>query len=382
MIDLSTNSWVRHLTPAVLLAGILILGYAVVKPFIVPVAWAGIIGFATWPLYARLRRSMGERHTLAALLMTALLATAFVLPSIWLVGLLRTELTAAYALASGWLAERPDPVPDALERLPWIGPWLADALSNVAWDPVAVRAEVLEWVRRSSSDLLDVLGSVGRNTAKLGMALITVFFIYRDGELLLYQVDRVLHRLVGRRIDGYLSAVGGMTKAVVWGLVLTAIAQGAVAGLGYWWADLEAPVLLGVITALIAMVPFGTPFAWGSIGIWLLISGDTWHGIGLLLWGGLVVSWVDNLVRPLVISNVTRIPFLLVMFGVLGGLAAFGLVGLFVGPVILAVLMAVWREWIAEAELMRTAEDSTIQTALDEATVDETSVDKPRQPRN
>jgi predicted PurR-regulated permease PerM len=142
-----------------------------------------------------------------------------------------------------------------------------------------------------------------------------------------------------------------MTKAVVWGLVATALAQGLVAGLGYWWAGMHAPVLLGAITALIALIPFGTPFAWGTIAAWLLISGDTVAGLGLIAWGVLVVSWVDNLVRPLVISNATRIPFLLVMFGVLGGLAAFGLVGLFLGPVVLAVLMAVWREWMEESDL-------------------------------
>jgi predicted PurR-regulated permease PerM len=139
-----------------------------------------------------------------------------------------------------------------------------------------------------------------------------------------------------------------MTKAVVWGLVATAVGQGIVAGLGYWWAGLQAPLLLGAITALVALIPFGTPFTWGSIGVWLILTGNTVAGVGLLLWGALVVSWVDNLVRPMVISSATRIPFLLVMFGVLGGLAAFGLVGLFIGPVILAVLMAVWREWLGE----------------------------------
>ncbi len=84
---------------------------------------------------------------------------------------------------------------------------------------------------------------------------------------------------------------------------------------------------------------------WGSIGVWLLLQGQIGAGIGLLLWGALVVSWIDNLVRPLVISGVAKIPFLLVLFGVLGGLAAFGLIGLFVGPVILAILLALWREW-------------------------------------
>jgi len=132
--------------------------------------------------------------------------------------------------------------------------------------------------------------------------------------------------------------------------VATALAQGALAGLGYWWARVDGPVLLGAVTALVAMLPFGAPLVWGSIGAWLLVSGEFAAGIGLLLWGALVVSWVDNLIRPLVISSATRIPFLLVLFGVLGGLAAFGLIGLFLGPVILAVLVAVWREWLDEAD--------------------------------
>jgi len=169
----------------------------------------------------------------------------------------------------------------------------------------------------------------------------------------LAQAQLVLHRFLGSRVDPYLDAVGSMTTAVVWGLLLTALAQGLVAGIGYWWFGLDAPVLLGAVTAAIALIPFGTPFVWGTIGLWLVAHGDLFNGIGLLLYGTLIVSWVDNLVRPLVISNATRISFLLVMFGVLGGLAAFGLVGLFIGPVILAVLMAVWREWIEESDVVQ-----------------------------
>jgi predicted PurR-regulated permease PerM len=94
------------------------------------------------------------------------------------------------------------------------------------------------------------------------------------------------------------------------------------------------------------LIPFGAPLVWGSLGIWLLLTGKVGDGVTLLLWGLLVVSWVDNIVRPLVISSATRMPFLLVVFGVLGGVLAFGLVGLFIGPVVLAVALALWREWL------------------------------------
>ena len=110
---------------------------------------------------------------------------------------------------------------------------------------------------------------------------------------------------------------------------------------------MNSPAFWGAATALLALIPFGAPLVWGSIGVWLLLQGQVGAGIGLLLWGALAISWIDNLVRPLVISGVAKIPFLIVLYGVLGGLAAFGLIGLFVGPVILAILLALWREWTA-----------------------------------
>lgn len=353
MIDQVAEKIARRVILGILLGGLLVLSYAVLQPFIVPVAWAGIITYATWPLHRQLRARMRRYPTLAALIMTLLLTAALVLPALWLASLLRTEVGTAISTVTGAIQAGTLALPDFIRNLPWAGDALQRLLEQLTGDPEKFGVQMTEWVRQGLEQAVALIGDVGRNAAKLGFALITVFFLYRDGDKLLRQVQKVLRRFLGERVDGYLIAVGSMTKAVVWGLVATALAQGVVAGLGYWWAGVSAPILLSAVTAVIAMIPFGTPFAWGSIGIWLLISGDTVGGIGLLLWGALVVSWVDNLVRPLVISNATRIPFVLVMFGVLGGLAAFGLVGLFLGPVVLAVLMAVWREWMEESELLR-----------------------------
>ncbi|ATE62234.1 AI-2E family transporter [Thauera sinica] len=349
MLDQVAERIASRIIVGLLLGGLLLLSYSVLHPFIVPVAWAVIIAFATWPLYQVLRARLPRLPTLSALIMTLLLSAAFVLPALWMAALLRGEISLAIGTVVSHIRQGPPALPEFIRDLPWVGDLLQGMLDDLTGDVEAFKARLTEWVRQGADLLVVLIGDVGRNAAKLGFALITVFFLYRDGELVLGQVQRVLHRFLGARVDDYLAAVGGMTKAVIWGLVATALVQGFFAGLGYWWAGLSAPVLLGAVTALVAMIPFGTPFAWGSIGVWLLVSGDTRAGIGLLLWGTLVVSWVDNLVRPLVISNATRIPFLLVMFGVLGGLTAFGLVGLFLGPVILAVLMAVWREWIGES---------------------------------
>jgi Ca2+-transporting ATPase len=135
--------------------------------------------------------------------------------------------------------------------------------------------------------------------------------------------------------------------------VLAATGQGLVAGIGYAVVGVKAPLLFGIITALLAMVPMGATLVWMPLAISLILTDQLWAGIGLMLWGILVISTVDNVIRPIVISGASRMPFLVILFGVLGGLSAFGVVGLFLGPVILSVLMAVWKAWLDQQAIAR-----------------------------
>lgn len=357
MIQRDPTAATRGVLLWLLLGGLFVLSYLTLRWFVVPVVWALILAYVTWPMYARLRSAMRGAAMTSALLMTLLLTAAFVLPLLWLIGLLQSEFVLAYQAVSAYLNDGTHRLPRFILDIPWVGERLQQIVDEIAIDPTVLRTEGLRLAQNWFGEVANLVGGVGRNAAKMGLAVITVLFVYRDGDNLLRQVRRVMQRFVGERAHGYLDAIGATTKAVLYGLVLTALAQGTLAGLGYWAAGLDAPVLLGAFTALIALIPFGTPFVWGSLGVWLLIQGHTLEGVGLLLWGTLVVSWVDNLIRPLVISSASQIPFLLVMFGVLGGLAAFGLVGMFIGPVIVAVLLAVWREWLGDsgtAEATRT----------------------------
>lgn len=344
----SATALMRRASLALLLGGLLLLGYQVLHLFLVPVAWAVILAYVTWPVYRRLRQWLPTHPIGNALLMTLILAAAFALPVLWLIALLRAELLNAYQAIAAYLAQGTPTLPEFIARIPWLGQELQRILDQLTDDPAALRTQLALWAEPWVGEFAAALGDVGRNAVKFGLALFTAFFLYRDGEEVLYQTRRILQRFLDKRANAYLAAIGATTRAVLYGLVLTALAQGLLAGLGYWAAGVRAPVLLGAVTAVIALIPFGPPLVWGPIGLWLLLTGQTLAGIGLLLWGVLVVSWVDNLVRPLVISSTTRIPFLLVMFGVLGGIAAFGLVGLFLGPVIIAMLLAVWREWLEE----------------------------------
>ena len=343
-----TPTVTRRVILALLLGALFILGYLVLSWFIAPAIWAAILAYVTWPAYARLRSLMREHAMGSALVMTLLLTTAFVLPLLGFIALMQREIVLAYQAVSAYMADGPHRLPDFILGLPWIGERLQDFVDEITTDPAALRGQLTIWARQWQGELGILVGGFGRNALKLGFALLTVFFVYRDGESLLEQTQHVLRRFLGTRVDSYIVAIGKTTTAVLYGLVLTALAQGALAGVGYWFAGVRAPVLFGAFTALIALMPFGTPFVWGALGAWLLFTGNTLEGIGLLLWGTLVVSSVDNLIRPLVISSATQIPFLLVMFGVIGGLAAFGLIGMFIGPVVVAVLLAVWREWLED----------------------------------
>ena len=343
-----TNVFGARLALGLFLVGLLFLSYKVLQLFLVPVAWAAILVYVTWPIYRRLRGLLGRKVNSSALLMTLFLTLTFALPLLWMVGVLRAEVPTAYARSVEILLSGPDSVPPAIAGIPWLGHEMERVLALSADDPAALQKQVVRWIKPWVDQSLRVLGDIGFNAFKFTFTLLTAFFFYRDGESLLDQFRRLLYGLIGARSGAYLYAIGGTVRAVLYGLVLTALAQGALAGLGYWGAGVKAPVLLGAATAVLALIPFGTPLVWGAVSAWLFFNGAPWAGLGLAIWGTLVVSQIDNLLRPMVISSATRIPYLLVLFAVLGGIASFGLLGLFLGPVIIAVLLAVWREWIEE----------------------------------
>ena len=201
MIDQVAEKVVRRVILGFLLGGLLLLSYAVLNMFIVPVAWAVILAFATWPAYRRLRASMRRYPTLSALLMTLLLSAAFVLPALWMGMLLRTEVGVAIAAVTAQTKEGSLVLPDFVRSLPWIGDGLQALIEDLTRDPEGLRARMTEWVSQGSDQLVALIGDVGRNAAKLGFALITVFFLYRDGERVLAQVVAVLRRFLGETAD-------------------------------------------------------------------------------------------------------------------------------------------------------------------------------------
>lgn len=322
---------------------------AIFRPFLVPLAWAAILAYATWPVFRRLEAGLRGRNAWAAGVMTVLIVLVLVGPAVMVSLALATEAQQVYLELKALAAARSLVLPAWIRQLPWIGPHVADRVESVLGDPAAVRERLLGQAGPWSQQVLSTLGDLGRNLAGVGLTLLTLFFLYRHGSVLVGQIQGVARRLAGERVQAMLVPLGDTVRAVMYGMLLTALAQGALAMLGYWLAGLGAPVLLGVATMLLAFIPFGAPMVYVPVSAWLLVQGRPLAGFLLLGWGVLVVSTVDNLIRSWFISGATRVPFLLVFLGVLGGLAAFGTIGLFVGPITVTLLLVLWREW-AEVE--------------------------------
>ena len=347
--DFIPASWLRRLIVVVLLAGLVLLGFLVLDPFIVPLIWATILAYVTWPAYEWLLGKWRGRGILAALAMTTVVSAAVIAPLAWLAVVVRIELQHVYHHLQELLAG--GAMPPAVLKLPWIGDQLQELAARAAQDPHALGAELRNVLDHSREQIGHLVGNISRNAAKLLLTVVSLFFVYRDGARVADELARAFERVLGPRVHDYLRAIGQTVKAVVYGLALAALVQGVLVGIGYWLAGVGAPVFLASLTTVCGLIPFAAPTIWVCVTAWLLLEGNTVAGIGLLIWGGVVMGWIDHIVRPFLISREAQIPFLVVLFGVLGGLAAFGLVGLFVGPVILAVLLAIWREWQAERQL-------------------------------
>lgn len=367
---------IQRLLAITLLVVLFILCFQVIQFFIVPALWAAILAYVTFPIYTFFHEKVRFSSGFSAMIMTVSISLIIGLPLVISLFILQQEAlslfsTLIYRIKAGYLD-----LPDSIKDLPFIGQQIKDILWQINKNPEGTLEAFRVWVQSHLYYGKLALDVVFSTLAKLGMALMTLFFFYRDGTSLVRQIRQALRNIIGNRIDGYIDSVGTTTSAVVYGIGLTALAQALLAGVGYYFAGAPSPILLTVVTFIIALIPFGTPFAWGAVSVWLLSQGHTVEGISLAVWGTLVISWVDNLIRPIVISGATKIPFIIIFIGVLGGLTAFGFVGLFIGPVVLAIGLAVWREWISqhknelfapiEVELM----DGQSQLINDDAEID------------
>ncbi|MFA7330308.1 MAG: AI-2E family transporter [Candidatus Delongbacteria bacterium] len=338
----------QRITGYVRLAGIalLVLGaLAVLRIFLPAILLAGVVCLATWPLFLRLRRLLGGRVSLAALIMVLGMIALVVGPTALLAVNLAGKVSAGVDTVRTLLGQGPLTPPAWLGRLPVVGGQLVaywQALASGGDEAVALLKSLLEPARAL---LLGTAAALGRSLLQMIFAAFIGFFLYRDGEQLHQHLRSLATRLAGGLGDELLDTVHGTVSSVVHGLFGAALAQAFVAFVGFLIAGVPGAPLLASATFFLSLIPVGPPLLWGGASFWLLSQGAYGRAIFLILWGLLVISSIDNLVRPYLISRGSRLSILMIVLGVVGGIAAFGFIGIFIGPPILAVGLALLRQW-------------------------------------
>lgn len=307
----------------------------VLRPFLVPITWAAIVAYVTWPLYGPARQRVGSPHVVAALF-TAAIALVAAVPVAGLLVALAGEAAHLVDEYLRWKAAGAT-LPDWIAERAWLVSLVEGSRSLLVPESLAVGDWIARYGSRLSSQLGQFTGSIARNLMEFGVTLVTLFVFYLEGERVVVGARRLAFVLFPSAPSQFLEQIGASIRGVVFGLLGTAIVQGVLAGAAFTVAGVPSPVALGVMTAAFSLVPAGPTLLGLVVAAGLLLEGRIATGVGVGLWMLLVVASVDNVLRPLLISGPTRIPFLLVFLGVLGGLGWLGLLGIFVGPVLLSV---------------------------------------------
>jgi predicted PurR-regulated permease PerM len=334
-----------------LLVFVLLAGVYFFHGFLVPVLAALVIGFASWPIYRWLLGAIGGNRTIGATI--AIIAViSFIVAPISLAAVYAVDEVHNWAVWTIETNAAGAPVPMWLTQIPGLGVWLGVQWAKYIGHPGAL-GELVQLVSGSNigniyRGVLVVGASAFQSILTLLFMLITLFFVYRDGEKLVAQLDHLGERILPMRWERVSRIVPLTISSTVTGMGVIAIGEGIVLGIAYWMAGVPSPVTLGIITGIMALVPGGAPLCFTLVSVYLVASGSPVAGAALFVWGTVELFIVDKTLRPRLVGGPIKLPFLPTFFGLVGGVKTMGFLGLFVGPVLMALLVSIWREWLRE----------------------------------
>ena len=327
------------------LAAIGILSVVVIAPFIPAMLLSIIFTLSAWPAYSWLERKLKGRRGLAATLMTLILALCFILPLAVLTYSLAENFNWVSTNVIDALQNPPKEAPEWLAGLPHVGPLIAEQWSTYIQDTAALTALITKQAAPATQGVLGLASTVGHGAIDLTLGVFIAFFLFRNGVEVADRLTVLIEKFWGARGQHLLRVSKNTMIGVVYGMMGTAVAQGTLASIGFLIAGIPAPVFLGFATFFLSFLPMGAPVIWIPAAIYLFAQGSIGWGIFMVLWGLLLVSSIDNVIRPYFISLGSDLPLLITLLGVFGGIIAFGFIGLFIGPTLLAVAYTLIIEW-------------------------------------
>ena len=340
-----------RITLAVLVIGLLILASLwVLEPFLAAIVWAGMVVVATWPLMRAVEARVGGRRWLAVGLMTLAIVLVLVLPLVLAVGTIAGNAEDI----TGWVKSAADaglPAPPGwVEKIPLAGPKIAQQWARLAASSrEELAAQVAPYVRSAIQWFLGQAGGVGRMVVHLLLTIVITVILYATGEKVANGAQRFARRLAGERGVGSVVLAGQAVRAVALGVVVTAIVQSAATGIGLFVCGIPYAMVLTAIVFMLCIAQLGPVLVLLPAVGWLYWSGQPVWGTVLLVWT-LLVGTLDNVLRPMLIKRGADLPLILIFAGVIGGLVSMGIIGLFIGPVVLAVTYRLLESWIADID--------------------------------
>ncbi|WP_047710437.1 AI-2E family transporter [Pseudomonas lactis] len=325
----------------------------VMAPFWSALFWGAVLAFASWPLMRLLTRWLGGRESLAAGILTLGWMLLVAVPLVWLGFNLADHVRDAVALIKDIQVDGLPKAPTWLGSIPFVGERLVATWDSIDQQGAALMVSIKPYLGQVGNWLLARSAQIGGGILELTLSLVFVFFFYRDGPRLAMFVHRLLERLIGERAGYYIELVAGTVQRVVNGVIGTAAAQALLALIGFLIAGVPGALVLGIVTFLLSLIPMGPPLVWIPATAWLAWKGDYTYAVFLGVWGTFVISGVDNVLKPYLISRGGNLPLVIVLLGVFGGLIAFGFIGLFIGPTLLAVAYSLLTDWSASQAQVR-----------------------------
>jgi len=333
-----------------LLGGVAVGCVLVLLPFLSAILWATILTYTTWPVYEWMRTRGGLGRAGAAGAMVGIAFVVVVLPIALAVPGGADDVDQLRKVLQGALAGGLPGSPAWLQQVPVIGHALAGLWDSWAED-LAVMGEFFKPYFGMAAEFgLSLLLGLANGVLMFLLALFVAFFFYVYGDPIADRLSLLLHRIAGPQAERLITVTGATVRGVVYGILGTAVVQGLLTTFGLWLSGVPRPVLLGCVAGLLSVLPIGAPVVWMPASIWLMSSGHLGWGIFLAIYGLGAISGSDSLIRPWFISRGAQLPFLLTVLGVLGGALAFGLLGIFLGPVLLGIGYTLVNEWARGAD--------------------------------
>jgi predicted PurR-regulated permease PerM len=321
--------------------------FLILLPFLPAMLWAAILVYCLWPLYVRFSRHV--RPSIAAFIITLLVAGIVLVPLVHLALLAAKEARDSRAWVQGVILNGLPPAPAFLQKIPLIGGFLSDFWNNSANDLGGAATSMQPFLGAAAHSGIKLVFALTHGLAGIVVALFIAYFFFLTGEVIVARIRLLLVRIMNEaRVEDLLGLVAGTVRGVVFGIVGTAALQGVLYAIGFEVARAPQALLLASIAGLVSIVPAGAVIVYVPLCLFLLAEGHLLIAVLLLVYCFGVVGGADSIVRPLLISRGASLPYALTLLGVLGGAIAFGALGIFLGPVLLALGLAVVEEFAGQ----------------------------------